>query len=160
MQTINRTSYLFAYALAGLLACNPTDPPISSSTSSSSDPTTSTTEFDPTTTGFELLCEPGTERCADANTREVCKPTGLAWEPEVCGANQVCNENMNVATCVGPCEKAADMPTSLGCDFLAIRMRSGNGEEEDLAEFYDALIVERNNISIIIDFQIVAAEDG
>jgi hypothetical protein len=143
MQSINRTPYLFACALAGLLACNPTDPPGNSSTSSSGvDPTTSTTDFDPTTTGFELLCEPGIERCADATTREVCKPTGLAWEPEACGANQVCNEEANnVALCVGPCEKAADNPTSLGCDFLAIRMRSGNGEEEDLAEFYDALIV-------------------
>ena len=144
MKPINLTALLLACAApVALGACVNLAPPGDESTSAASepDPTTGTSEFDPTTTGFELLCMPGQERCADNKTREVCKPTGLAWEPETCDANQVCSESEGTALCVGPCEKAADNPTSLGCEFLAIRMRSGNGEMEDLAEFYDALIV-------------------
>lgn len=112
-----------------------------SSGTSDPDTTATGTTTPPPTTGIELLCEPGQERCADDNTREVCKATGLDWKQEACGGKQKCSEDgANTASCVGPCEVASTMPNSLGCEFLAIRMRSGNGDE-DLAEFYDAMIV-------------------
>ena len=116
-------------------------PPETTTTVTTDLATTTTT----TTTGdIVLLCEPGAQRCADTTTREVCKPTGLQWEPASCGNYQTCteqgNEEATIATCVGPCEKAETSPTSVGCEFLAIRVRSGNGEE-DLEEFYDALLV-------------------
>ncbi len=40
------------------------------------------------------------------------------------------------ASCIGPCEKI-DNPTSVGCEFLAIRMNSFNIEDTDK----DVLIV-------------------
>lgn len=133
--------------LLPLGACNLSPPAETDTTTdpgtTTPDPdTTATTAVQPTTTnGLELLCQPGEARCADDNTREICKATGLDWKQEPCGAKQKCNEDtMTTAVCNGPCEVAQTMPNSLGCDFLAIRMRSGNGDE-DLAEFYDALIV-------------------
>ncbi len=108
-------------------------------TTTTTDPATTTS----TNTSLMLVCEPGRERCADKVTREVCKPTGLSWEAETCGNYQSCNEQIGeppTAKCEGPCEIASTSPTSVGCEFLAIRVRSGNGEE-DLAEFYDAVLV-------------------
>jgi len=114
-----------------------------SSTTTEPVETTATTEPATTTGQLMLVCEPGQERCGDATTREVCKPTGLEWEPQPCSTYQACNEQggePTVAECLGPCEKASDSPTSVGCEFLAIRIRSGNSEE-DLAEFFDAVLV-------------------
>lgn len=112
-----------------------------SGTGSTSEPGTSTGPDDLTTTGFKLLCQPGVERCADKATREVCKPSGLAWEQITCDAHQVCSEpETDVTTCIGPCEKASTDPNSVGCEFVALRVRSNNGDD-DVTEFYDALIV-------------------
>ncbi len=104
-----------------------------------------TTEAPPTTTsGLDLVCIPGTERCINNVTREVCKPTGLAWAAETCGNYENCleegSEPDTKAVCSGPCDVASDTPNSVGCEFLAIRVRSGNGEV-DLDEFFDAVIV-------------------
>lgn len=135
-----------SFTLAAMLtACPDLSPPqTDTGTDATSDPGTTgltTTTAPPTTTGLELLCEPGEQRCADENTREICKPTGLDWQQVPCDSQQKCNQNsMTVAECLGPCEVASSMPNSLGCDFLAIRMRSGNGDV-DTAEFYDALVV-------------------
>jgi hypothetical protein len=115
----------------------------SGSSSSTSWAAESTGEPTPTTgDGFELLCTPGQERCADEVTREVCSPTGLRWEASACGAHQSCTASGAdmLASCVGPCEVASATPSSLGCEFLAMRIRSGNGGE-DPSQVYDALIV-------------------
>ncbi|HEY0133627.1 MAG TPA: hypothetical protein VGB85_06090, partial [Nannocystis sp.] len=101
----------------------------SSDTSTTGTPPETTTPVttDPVTTTGELvlLCEPGAERCADSVTREICKPTGLQWEPVSCGNYQTCNEEVGeegtIAKCEGPCEVAETNPTSVGCEFLAIR---------------------------------------
>jgi hypothetical protein len=130
-------------ALALLPACPPAPAETDSDASTSVTPGTSSTGVDPTTTGFELLCSPGEERCAGAGTREICKPTGLAWEQVACNQHQVCSEDgdgQNSTTCIGPCEKAADTPSSVGCEFIAMRVRSGNSAD-DVTEFYDAMIV-------------------
>lgn len=111
--------------------------------SSTGEAATSTGEPTPTSgDGFELLCTPGQERCADEVTREVCAPTGLAWQASPCGEHQACTAAGGdaLAECVGPCEVASATPSSLGCEFLAMRIRSSNGGE-DPAEVYDALIV-------------------
>jgi hypothetical protein len=112
-----------------------------------SDTTTTTTDGPPpttvpdlTTTGFMLECYPGTQRCDPQNPGVVqeCKDTGLAWDSLPCTGQEECVEESDkgVATCVGPCEKI-DNPTSVGCEFLAIRMNSFNYEDTDK----DVLIV-------------------
>jgi hypothetical protein len=142
MRTLNFLTYVPLITL--LTACTDLGPPATDESTTAVETTVepATTDAQPTTTnGIELECTPGTERCADDNTREICKPTGLSWKQEACGDHQKCTQSGNEpAACVGPCEVASSMPNSLGCEFLAIRMRSGNGDE-DLAEFYDAIIV-------------------
>lgn len=131
-----------------LTACNLAPPQDTETDSATNEPatstsaTTATTGPQPTTGDNGLLCDPGQQRCTDDGTMlETCKATGLDWKQEACGGKQKCSEDsMTTASCVGPCEVASTMPNSLGCEFLAIRMRSGNGEE-DLEEFYDAMIV-------------------
>ena len=110
-----------------------TGTPPETTTTVATDPATTTATT--TTTGdIVLLCEPGAQRCADTTIREVCKPTGLQWAPASCGNYQTCteqgNEEATIAPCVGPCEKAETSPPAVGCEFLAIRVRSGNGEED------------------------------
>jgi hypothetical protein len=133
-------------ALAALAACVEIPPANETEASTGSDPgsTTSTSAPPPTDTGLDLVCIPGEQRCADDGTREVCKPTGLNWEQFACGGYQKCNEvtgddDVKQANCVGPCEMASDMPNSLGCEFVAMRMRSYN--VEDNSEAPDALVV-------------------
>lgn len=131
-----------ALTLALLAGCPPPSQDTDSDASSSAPATSSTGPSDLTTTGFELLCQPGQERCA-GKSREICKPTGLAWEEVACNKHQVCSEvgdGSNSTTCIGPCEKASGTPSSVGCEFLAIRARSNNGGD-DVTEFFDALIV-------------------
>lgn len=140
-------------ALAGLTAaallpgCPPDTAQTDSDASSGAPVTTTVTAttgpVDVTSTGFDLLCQPGTERCADGNVREICKPSGLAWEQIACGEHQVCSEDgdgANSTSCIGPCEVAAGTPSSVGCEFLAIRVRSNNGAA-DPEEYFDAVIV-------------------
>lgn len=135
-------------ALAALLlpACPGSSQETDSDSGSGNTPATtavSTGPIDQTSTGFDLLCQPGQERCADNNIREICKPSGLAWEQIACGKHQVCSEDGDGAdstSCIGPCEVAAGTPNSVGCEFLALRVRSNNGAT-DVDEFYDALII-------------------
>ncbi len=135
-----------AVALTLLPACPPAPAETDSDATSSASTTASSSSTGPvdlTTTGFELLCQPGQERCAGNNVREICKPTGLAWEQVACNKHQVCSEDGDGAdstTCIGPCEKAAATPSSVGCEFLGIRVRSANSAD-DVTEFYDAMIV-------------------
>jgi len=159
------TSLIALPTLAFLLACPVIGDQTSGGTTEPEPDTTASSEPPPTSSssgGLELLCTPGQERCADDKTREVCKATGLDWKQEPCDDHQVCNEigseSMKVASCVGPCEKASDIPNSVGCEFLALRVRSGNGEE-DLAEFYDALIV-GNPDPETAEVQLYFAENG
>ena len=138
------TTALLVCACGDTVAATETASASASSTTTDPVETTNPATTEPATTTGELMlvCEPGQERCGDATTREVCKPTGLEWEAQPCANYQACNEKAGTtsAECLGPCEKASVMPTSVGCEFLAIRVRSGNGEE-DTAEFYDALLV-------------------
>ena len=124
------TSLIALPTLAFLLACPVIGDQTSGGTTEPEPDTTASSEPPPTSSssgGLELLCTPGQERCADDKTREVCKATGLDWKQEPCDDHQVCNEigseSMKVASCVGPCEKASDIPNSVGCEFLALRVR-------------------------------------
>lgn len=129
--------------------------------STSSDPTTepppTTTEPPPTTT-FETECTPGQERCADANTREVCKATGLSWEEQPCTKYQTCSEQGDplVASCLGPCETLEE--TSIGCEFLAFRMRSFNSVDEEQSE--DAVIVGNTDTEKTATVQLYVLPEG
>ena len=131
-------------ALALLPACPPASQDTESSTGTAAAAASSSTgPFDPTTTGFELLCQPGSERCADSNLREICKASGLAYEQVECNKHQLCSEDGDggsKTSCVGPCEVAGGTPSSVGCEFLAIRVRSFNSAD-DPAMYFDALIV-------------------
>ncbi|MDC0668682.1 hypothetical protein [Nannocystis radixulma] len=93
-----------------------------------------TTMPDLTTTGFMLECYPGQLRCDPQNPGVVqeCKDTGLAWESTPCTEQEDCVEDVDkgTASCIGPCERI-DNPTSIGCEFLAIRMASHNTKPED-----------------------------
>jgi hypothetical protein len=139
-----RTLSFSLASLALLPACPPAAAETDSDASSGAPATTvATTEPVVTSTGFELLCQPGQERCASNDTREICKPSGLAWEQVVCGQHQVCSEDgdgTDSTSCIGPCEVAAGTPNSVGCEFVAIRVRSNNGTS-DPNEFFDAMIV-------------------
>jgi hypothetical protein len=76
-------------------------------------------------TGFELVCIPGTQRCGDQVTVETCADNGVEWLPEPCGPNSNCvpceEVDCTTATCQGPCDVAADLPSSAGCSFIANR---------------------------------------
>ncbi len=152
-------------ALALLPACADTPAQVTdggTGTSTGASAATSTGPFDPTTTGFELLCQPGSERCADGNMREVCKPSGLAWELVACNKHQVCSEDgdgSDSTTCIGPCEVASATPSSVGCEFLAMRVRSFNGAD-DPAIFYDALIVGNPDKVEAAELQLYFAANG
>ncbi|MBZ5713619.1 hypothetical protein [Nannocystis pusilla] len=102
-------------------------------TSATSDPPPTTTP-DLTTTGFMLECYPGQLRCDPKNPGVVqeCKDTGLSWESTSCTEQEDCVEDVEKGTafCIGPCERI-DNPTSVGCEFLAIRMASHNYKPED-----------------------------
>ncbi|WAS92763.1 IgGFc-binding protein [Nannocystis punicea] len=104
------------------------------STTTTSGTTPPSTLPDLTTTGFMLECYPGTMRCDPQNPGVVqeCKDTGLAWESTACTGLEQCVEKIaeNTAECVGACEEI-DNPTSVGCEFLAIRMNSFNYDEGD-----------------------------
>jgi len=121
---------------------------LGNATDSTGDDTTTTTTStlpptsmpDLTTTGFMLECYPGQRRC-DPQTPGVvqeCKDTGLAWESTSCTEQEDCVEDVDkgTASCIGPCERI-DNPTSVGCEFLAIRMLSHNYMPDDK----DVLIV-------------------
>jgi hypothetical protein len=148
MPILNAYSRVLPLVLTGLVllpGCPPAPAETDSDTGSSSSAPVTTTNatVDLTSTGFELLCQPGEERCAADNTREICKATGLAWEQIACGEHQVCSENGDgsaTTSCVGPCEVAAGTPNSVGCEFVAIRVRSNNGTSDPM-EFFDALII-------------------
>ncbi len=153
------------FALALLPACADTPAQVTDSgtgTSTGAPASSSTGPFDPTTTGFELLCQPGTERCADSNLREICKPSGLAWEQVACNKHQVCSEGDGGGTttaCIGPCEVASETPSSVGCEFLAIRVRSFNSAD-DPAIYYDALIVGNPDKVEAAELQLYLAANG
>ena len=115
-------------------------------------PTTNPTTDSPTS-GFDLLCMPGTARCSDDVTVELCKNTGLSYEKIPCTGYQACVDG----ECIGPCEKVAvDAPSSEGCEFYAIRMRSFN----ELPEDRDALIVGNTNGSLTANVQLYLAPNN
>ncbi|MDC0717616.1 IgGFc-binding protein [Nannocystis bainbridge] len=127
-------------ALVLLAACpdliNPADSASASATTTATgEPATTTTTAPDPTTGFEPLCLPGQTRCdpGQANVLQTCKATGTEWESSPC-AHQ-CVDDIESSACAGPCDTDDD-PTSIGCEFLAIRMDSHNGPDEP-----DALIV-------------------
>jgi hypothetical protein len=111
-------------------------------------PSTATQTTLPTTSasGFELLCEPGASRCADGKTLETCKNTGLSYEQSSCTKHQTCIEG----ECIGPCEKAAETPSSVGCEFVAIRMRSVIGTPQS----DDGLIVGNTDVEQTAEVQL------
>lgn len=134
--------YLALACAAGLAGCPATSNETGDeSTSSNPETTADTSSTDPPpTTTFMVECFPGEERCADDNTREVCNPTGFGWDPFPCTKYQKCSEQAGepvVAACLGPCETLKE--TSIGCEFLAIRMRSENASEDPADA--DAIIV-------------------
>jgi hypothetical protein len=139
---------LFLAPLLLLAAC---PGPVPSDTDGDTDgPSTATpTTTPPTTTsasGFDLLCEPGASRCADGKTVETCKNTGLSFEQSSCSKHQTCIEG----ECIGPCEKVAQSPSSVGCEFVAIRMRSFN----ELPDDADALIVGNTDLKETAEVQL------
>ncbi len=134
-------AFVSLVGLAGLAGCNPNlglDNTSESSSGGETAATTSTSEPPPTTT-FDILCTPGQERCADDHVKEVCSATGLAWQQVPCSQYQTCSETGEppVAECLGPCETVKE--TSIGCEFLAIRMRSENAGDDPADD--DAIIV-------------------
>ncbi len=133
--------YLALACAAGLAGCPATSNETGEESSSNPETTadTSTTDPPPTTT-FMVECFPGEERCADDKTREVCNPTGFGWDSLPCTKYQKCSEQAGdpvVAACLGPCETLVE--TSIGCEFMAIRMRSENASEDPADA--DAIIV-------------------
>ncbi|MDC0668683.1 IgGFc-binding protein [Nannocystis radixulma] len=128
-----------ALALACLAACPdsvPGDTDGAAATSSTSDAATTTAAPPVPTTGFVPLCLPGQTRChpEQPNVLQTCKDTGAEWEATAC--EHACVDDIGSAACVGPCDTGSD-PSSLGCEFIAIRMDSHNAGP-DIA---DALIV-------------------
>ena len=99
------------------------------------EPATATTAEPDPTTGFVPLCLPGQTRCdpGQPNVLQTCEDTGAAWKSAACAHE--CVEDIGSASCAGPCDSDDD-PTSIGCEFLAIRMASFNGPDDT-----DALIV-------------------
>lgn len=137
LRAVSLTAALLLTACPSLFA-GETDSASDGTASTTSEPPVTTTP-DLTSSGFMLECYPGTRRC-DPKTPGVlqeCKATGLAWESLPCSENEDCIDDPanNTASCQGPCERI-DNPTSIGCEFLAIRMQSHNGPEDA-----DALIV-------------------
>ena len=130
-----------AAALAGCPATsNETGDESTSSAETTADTSTVPSTDPPLTTTFMVECFPGEERCADDNTKEVCNATGFGWDPLPCTKYQKCSEqggNPVTASCLGPCETLKE--TSIGCEFLAIRMRSENASEDPADA--DAIIV-------------------
>jgi hypothetical protein len=106
-----------------LVACVPGPENQTSASGDASSDASATTDPPPPppTTGFDLVCEPGAVRCADDKNVEACAGTGLSWKPgEACGEHQTCFDGV----CTGPCEKVKETPSSVGCEFVAIRMLS------------------------------------
>lgn len=127
-----------AAALAGCPALLPQDP--AATTTTGADPSTSspTTGAPDPTTGFQLVCFPGERRCDADDALQTCAPTGLEWLTTPCGPEETCVADVEAGTaaCLGPCDLTTAF-TSVGCEFLAIRMQSHNDDPGD----YDALIV-------------------
>lgn len=125
-----------AAVLAGCPALLPQDP--AATTGADSSTSSQTTGTSDPTTGFTLVCFPGELRCTDAGALETCAPTGLEWTPSACGPDETCVADVDAGTaaCLGPCDLATAF-TSVGCEFLAIRMQSHNDDPGD----HDALIV-------------------
>lgn len=148
MRTLTLTTLITALALAG---CNDegvqTTESDSGATEATSPATNSpATEPDLTTTdGFQLVCKPGEASCEDDATARVCKKTGLSYETKACGNYQTCLDG----DCIGPCEQAAENPTSLGCEFLALRVQSHNP-----VEFDDAMIVGNTDLKRTAEVQL------
>jgi hypothetical protein len=142
MQRIHAAPLFAAVLLAGCPGLFKADGETDSDSDGSTSTSTTglpTTLPDLTTTGFMLECSPGPRRCAPGGAGvQECKPTGLAWEDLACSENEECIEDASKGTaeCIGPCEKITN-PTSIGCEFLAIRMNSFNTLPDDK----DALIV-------------------
>jgi len=149
-----RPASSFAPALLALLlaACPGPEQMTDSGDSDNPSTTTPATSSSPTTTGFDLFCMPGTSRCADDVTVETCKGSGLAYEKTACSTYQACIDG----ECIGPCEKVADAPSSNGCEFYAIRMRSHN----ELPGDKDALIVGNTDPKLTATVQLTFAANN
>lgn len=139
-----RTAHASALTLACILGLPGCPAPGSdtgdASTSSDETSVAASTSEPPLTTTFMVDCFPGEERCADDHTKEVCNATGFGWDQIACTKYQKCSEQGGdpvTASCLGPCETLEE--TSIGCEFLAIRMRSENTEDEPADA--DAIIV-------------------
>lgn len=142
-----------ALPLALLLAACPGPQQTTTDGSESDGPsTTAPVTTDPTTTGFDLVCMPGTTRCADGVTVETCKNSGLSYDKTSCTTYQSCIDG----ECIGPCEKVKETPTSNGCEFYAIRMRSHN----ELPDDKDALIVGNTDDKLTATVQLTFAPNN
>ncbi len=121
-----------------LAACGDLGLPHADDDTGAGESTTGTADYT-TTAPLEVECTPGQERCAGADAREVCSPSGGAWMAEPCTQYQACSEqgSPTVAACLGPCETGGE--SSVGCEFVAMRMLSHNSVDQDADA--DAIIV-------------------
>jgi hypothetical protein len=97
--------------------------------------------------GPVIICEPGETQCADADTLEICAPTGLSWEQVPCSGYEECDPDWPdalgnpVATCVGPCEKLADSPSSEGCSFYTTGLYQASLSQGTTEKPPDAVVI-------------------
>ncbi|PRQ03066.1 hypothetical protein ENSA5_18370 [Enhygromyxa salina] len=132
--------------IASLSAC--TDPPSSENGSGDGD-TTGDGDGDGDTgdEGPVLICKPGETQCLDAETLEVCAPTGLSWEQVPCEGYERCDPNFMdeegslTAVCLGPCEELQDSASSEGCSFYTTSMYQATLPFNVTEEPSDAIVV-------------------
>jgi hypothetical protein len=137
-------------SIAVLAAC--TDPPSVDDSGNGTSGSESTSGDGDGDTGDEspaIICEPGETKCVDEMTLEVCAPTGLEWEQVACEGYEQCDSDWvdrvgnTVATCVGPCEKLQDSPSSEGCSFYTTGLYQAGLPFGTLPEDYpqDAIVI-------------------
>jgi hypothetical protein len=126
--------------------------------SSSTDALT-TGDLDSSSSGFEPVCIPGSERCDGEMAIETCLPTGLGWSSEPCSDNRMCvtldSGGGEIApACVGPCEAEELLPSSAGCSFIVNRQLHLNENSPD------GLVVANPNNELVATIQIYKIPEG
>lgn len=98
--------------------------------------TTGAASSSESSSGFELVCLPGEERCTAEGHRELCAPTGASWNLLECTAETTCyvctdSDDCTGTECQGPCNVADELPSSAGCTFISSRQAHMNPDVPD-----------------------------
>lgn len=120
---------------------------------STTDPGTSTGTS--TSTGPDLLCNPGQVQCTSETAYETCAGDGLSWEgPTQCGAKEVCD----FGSCVPLCVQAQNAQSSIGCEYYAIDANNDPVEGFDAQPY--AVAVSNVDPNFTADVQIQVYNGG